>query len=216
MAIFAYGRVSTGSQTSLNQKLEIETNLGFPVDYWFEDHAVSGTVKAKDRPQFSEMILKLSKGDTVVFSKVDRVGRKASNVLQTVEELIERGITVYILQLGREPLNSPMGKVWLGMMSIFAEFDRDNIVSRVKAGIDRTKSQGTILGAPKMDSETASHIHNLISQGISQSKVAEMAGVSLSTVKRFNKHIVKTNSLTSFKERAKIQTLQHNKRKEGV
>lgn len=188
MATFGYGRVSTDLQTSLNQRMDIEKDLGIPVDYWYEDHAMSGTVKAEERPQFSEMLSKLQSGDIVVFSRVDRVGRRASNVLNTIEDLISKGITVYILQLGKEPLNSPMGKVMLGMMSIFAELDRDNIVARVNSGIARTKAQGTILGKPsKVSPLMLKGILSRLRNNESKTSIARHYELSLKTIINYEK-----------------------------
>ena len=188
MAIFGYGRVSTDLQTSLNQRMDIEKDLVMPVDHWYEDHATSGTIKAEDRPQFAEMLSKIQSGDTVVFSRVDRVGRRASNVLNTVEDLISKGVVVYILQLGKEPLNSPMGKVMLGMMSIFAEMDRDNIVARVNSGLARTRSQGTILGKPSKT--TPSQLKAILAKlqnKETKSAIAREFNMSLKTILNYEK-----------------------------
>lgn len=188
MATFGYGRVSTDLQTSLNQRMDIEKDLGMPVDHWYEDHATSGTIKAEDRPQFAEMLSNLQSGDTVVFSRVDRVGRRASNVLNTIEDLISKGIVVYILQLGKEPLNSPMGKVMLGMMSIFAEMDRDNIVARVNSGLARTRSQGTILGKPSKT--TPSQLKAILAKlqnKETKSAIAREFNMSLKTILNYEK-----------------------------
>ena len=188
MAIFGYGRVSTDLQTSLNQRMDIEKDLGMPVDHWYEDHATSGTIKAEDRPQFAEMLSKIQSGDTVVFSRVDRVGRRASNVLNTVEDLICKGVVVYILQLGKEPLNSPMGKVMLGMMSIFAEMDRDNIVARVNSGLARTRSQGTILGKPSKTTPTQlKAILTKLANKETKSAIAREFNMSLKTILNYEK-----------------------------
>jgi len=55
MAIFAYGRVSTKDQSSVNQRLDIE-KAGIKVDYWFADEGVSGKTQASQRPQFKAML----------------------------------------------------------------------------------------------------------------------------------------------------------------
>lgn len=159
MATYGYGRVSKDSSTSENQKLAIEKDLKFPVDFWYEDHAVSGSTKTESRKNFSEMMSKLQKGDTVVFSRVDRIGRRAADVLATVEKLTERGVEVYILQIGRDSMNSQVGKIILGVFAIFAENERDSIVERTKMGLERTKKAGTIFGAKlKIDPVTLGQI----------------------------------------------------------
>lgn len=146
---YGYGRVSRDSQTSENQKQLIEAKLKMTLDVWYEDHATSGTIKAADRPMFSKLLAEVQAGDTVVFSRVDRISRKTSDVLNTVEGLIARGVEVYILQVGNESLSSPMGKVVLGVFAIFAENERDAIVERTKNGLIRAKKEGRILG-PKL------------------------------------------------------------------
>jgi len=183
--IYGYGRVSTNLQTSENQKLDIEKSLGMPVDFWYEDHATSGTVRAEDRSQFSEMMSKLTSGDTVVFSRVDRVGRRASNILTTVEDLISKGIIVYILQIGREPLNSPMGKVMLGMMSIFAELDRDNIVERVNSGLRRAKAEGVRLGRPTVCPQVIEKMKADKKNGMTNLNISKKYSLSLKSVAKY-------------------------------
>lgn len=148
MSIFGYGRVSRDEQTSENQKHLMEVQLKMKLDKWYEDHFVSGSVKAAERPMFSKLLSEAVSGDTVVFSRVDRVGRRASDILNTVEGLLERGVEVYIIQLGREPLSSPMGKMALGVFAVFAENERLSIIERTKAGLARTQAQGTKLGQP--------------------------------------------------------------------
>lgn len=148
MATYGYGRVSRFQQTSENQRQVISLQKKFQVDHWFEDHAVSGKVKAKDRPQFAKMISLAVAGDCVVFTRVDRIARRTSDTLNVVEELLERGVEVFILQLGETPLSSPMGKVMLGVFALFAENERDAIVERTLDGLARTKKAGTVLGPP--------------------------------------------------------------------
>jgi DNA invertase Pin-like site-specific DNA recombinase len=147
MAHYGYGRVSSQEQTSENQRRVIALQQKKVIDEWFEDHNVSGKTKAEDRPEFSRMIAKAVAGDTIVITRVDRVGRKASNTLKTVEALLDRGIEVFILQLGDIPLSSQTGKLLLGVFAILAEGERDAVIERTKDGLARTKAQGTVLGA---------------------------------------------------------------------
>ncbi len=107
MAIFGYGRVSTAEQTADNQRLEIE-RAGYAVEYWFAD-VVSGKAHATQRKQFSEMLSKLRKKDTLVVAKLDRLGRDAPDVLATIKTLADLGVEVVVLQLGKLDLTSPEG-----------------------------------------------------------------------------------------------------------
>lgn len=144
--VFGYGRVSRDSQSAATQKFAIEEALGLTVDDWYEDHAVSGTTIAATRPLFSKMIDEVCKGDTIVFSRVDRIARETADVLITVANLEKRGVEVYILQLGKIPLSNKDGKMKLTLYAMFAENERLDISERTKAALARKKSEGIILG----------------------------------------------------------------------
>lgn len=147
MTVFAYLRVSKTDMTTENQKLEIKNN-GFHVDEYFSEDGVSGTKSADSRPEFSKMLSKMERGDILVVTKVDRLGRNAADVLTTVNKLKDMGIGVKIIQFGGVDAASPAGKMMMTMLAAFAEMERDTLIERTKAGIERTKAQGTKLGAP--------------------------------------------------------------------
>jgi len=84
MAISGYGRVSTREQTTENQRREIEA-AGYAVDYWYADEGVSGKVSAAQRPQFSKMLGQIRDGETLVVTKLDRLGRDAQDVGATIK-----------------------------------------------------------------------------------------------------------------------------------
>lgn len=148
MATYGYGRVSRDSQEASTQKYVIEQALGMPVDEWYEDHGVSGTTKASTRPLFSKMLEQASSGDVLVFSRVDRIARRTSDVLITVEALLERGVDVYILQIGKTPLSSKEGMMQLTLYAMFAENERLSIAERTRDSLARKKAEGVILGPP--------------------------------------------------------------------
>ena len=99
MATYGYGRVSRMQQCTENQKLVLELQQKIKIDQWFEEQGVSGRMKAKKRPMFAKMIALAQKGDTVVFTRVDRISRRASDTLNTVEELLERGVETTLCQV---------------------------------------------------------------------------------------------------------------------
>ena len=97
--------------------------------------------KTTDRPLFKELISRLQPGDELICCKLDRFARNAEDGLRTVRELVERGVTVDILNLGRID-NKATGKLILTIMLAFAEFERNMILERTAAGraIARTKA----------------------------------------------------------------------------
>ena len=83
-----------------------------------------------------------------MFPRLDRLGRDAIDVLQTVKHLAERGIKVVVLQLGNANLTAPAGKLLLSMLAAVAEMERDLLIERTQAGLARAKTEGITLGRP--------------------------------------------------------------------
>lgn len=184
MAVFGYGRVSTGQQTTENQRLELE-QAGYQIepDYWFADDGVSGKVAASQRPEFKRMLGHIRKGETLVVSKLDRLGRDAIDVLQTVRQLGERGIKVIVHQFGTTDLTSPAGKMLLSMLAAVAEMERDLLVERTQAGLARAKAEGKVLGRPsKTTPEQRAEIRQRLSAGEAVSALARLYGVSRANI----------------------------------
>lgn len=165
MAIFGYARVSTTEQTTDNQRLEVE-RAGYTIDYWYADVGVSGKMHASQRPQFKRLLGQIRDGETLIVSKLDRLGRDAHDVGSTIKELAKRNIEVIVLQLGKLDLASPAGKLMLAMLAAVAQMETDLLVERTQAGLARAKSQGKTLGRrPKTTSEQRTEIVTKYCQG---------------------------------------------------
>lgn len=184
MTIFGYGRVSTKDQTTENQRQEIE-KAGYSLEYWFVDEGISGKTCANQRAQFKAMLEKIRNGETLVVSKLDRLGRDAQDVMTTVKALQERKIEVIVLQLGKLDLTSTAGKLMLTMLAAVAEMERDLIVERTQAGLERAKKEGKTLGRPtKTTSKDDHEIQAKLAQGSSVSALSRDYGVSRATILR--------------------------------
>lgn len=149
MATFGYGRVSTKEQTTENQRREIGA-AGYATDYWYADEGVSGKVSAAQRPQFAKMLSQIRDGETLVVTKLDRLGRDAQDIGATIKALSARRIEVIVLQLGKLDLTSAAGKLMLNMLAAVAEMERDLLVERTQSGLARAKAQGKTLGRPAL------------------------------------------------------------------
>jgi DNA invertase Pin-like site-specific DNA recombinase len=181
MAIFGYGRVSTSQQDTENQRLELE-QAGWTFDFWFTD-VVSGKVPAVQRKAFSEMLSKIRDGETLVVAKLDRLGRDAVDVLQTVRKLADRNIKVIVHQLGTTDLTSTAGKLLLSMLAAVAEMERDLLIERTQAGLLRAKAEGKKLGRPPIIApEDRRAIIEKKNNGNSVSALAREYGVSRATI----------------------------------
>jgi putative DNA-invertase from lambdoid prophage Rac len=182
MTVFGYGRISTFIQNTTNQRLELES-AGFKIDYWFEDVGVSGKTSAQQRPQFSQLLQKIRDGETIVVSKIDRLGRDAIDVLQTVQLLASRQIKVIVHQLGQTDLTSAAGKLLLTMLVAVAEMERDLLIERTQAGLQRAKAEGKKLGRPSKTTEAQRiEILDLLAQGTSVSELARQYKISRASV----------------------------------
>jgi putative DNA-invertase from lambdoid prophage Rac len=182
MAIFGYGRVSTVQQNTLNQRIELE-QAGYKLDYWFEDIGISGKSCATQRPQFQKLIGQIRDGETLIVSKLDRLGRDSIDVLQTVRYFANRNIQVIVKQLGSIDLTAPAGKLLLMMLAAVAEMERDLLIERTQSGLTRAKLDGKRLGRPAKTSEAdRSKILDRLKAGESVSQVARDFKVSRGTI----------------------------------
>lgn len=187
MAIYAYGRARTKGQMTENQRIEIE-QAGYKVDYWFADEGVSGNISASQRPQFKAMLDKICDGETLVVSKLDRLGRNAQDIGATIKLLSSRKTEVIVLQLGKLDLASATGELMLTMLAAVAEMERDLLVERTQSGLAQAKAKGKTLGRPtRTNDEQRKEIVNLHKQGTSISALARIYGVSRASIMRIAK-----------------------------
>ena len=183
--VFAYCRVSTSGQTTDNQIQEIAA-AGFNV---LQTRAIaetiSGSIAACERPGFKKLMEKLEAGDVLVVTKLDRLGRNAMDVRQTVEALADLGVKVHCMALGGVDLTSPAGKMTMAVISAAAEFERDLLIERTQAGLARAKSEGKVLGRPRAlsDAQEAEALQRL-DDGEAVAAVARALKTSRATVMR--------------------------------
>lgn len=184
MRIFSYCRVSTTEQTTENQIIAIRQK-GYEVsDSRVISETVSGSVEAMKREKFKMLINhQLEAGDMLVVLKLDRLGRDNIDVQNTINLLTDKGVKVVCLDLPVADLSSAEGKLMLQMFSAFAEFERNRIRERTKEGLERAKAEGKKLGRPAAHATTDS-VQAKKAEGLSQSKVAEVLGLGIATVKR--------------------------------
>jgi putative DNA-invertase from lambdoid prophage Rac len=146
--VFAYCRVSTTDQTTQNQLLEIQA-AGFNIEpYRIVEENISGSVSAKERAGFVKLLDRLENGDVLVVTKLDRLGRNAIDVRNTIELLSTAGVRVHCLALGGVDLTSPAGKMTMQVIAAVAEFERDLLIERTQSGIIRAKNAGKRFGRP--------------------------------------------------------------------
>lgn len=182
---FAYTRVSTTEQTPENQLQEIET-AGFKVEpHRVVEETVSGSVAIARRKGFSRLLVKMERGDVLIVTKLDRLGRDAIDVSTTVARLEEAGIRVHCLALGGVDLTSSAGKLTMGVINAVAQFERDLLIERTQSGLARAKAQGKPLGRPTaLTTDQQAQVRERIAAGETISAIARDMGTSRQTIMR--------------------------------
>lgn len=181
--VFAYARVSTVEQLTENQRGEIEA-AGYAVEpRRFVEEQVSGSVPASQRPGFVKLLERLERGDTLVVTKLDRLGRDSIDVQQTVERFTREGIRLVVLQLGNLDLTSPAGELMVKMLAAVADFERALIVERTQAGLTRARAEGKRLGRPpKTSQDERAAIRQRLAEGATVSQLAREFKISRASV----------------------------------
>lgn len=185
--IYGYARVSTKGQATDGNSLENQINL-LKENGAVEIYSDSFTGTKTDRPQFTELLSKLKKGDTLIVTKLDRFARSLTQGSELVNKLINNGIKVNILNIGMMD-NTPSSKLIRNIFFSFAEFERDMIVERTQEGkaIAKTKEDFRE-GRPKK--YTPKQLNNALSMlsvnggEYSYKEVAEITNISKSTLIR--------------------------------
>lgn len=181
--VFAYARVSTVTQLTENQREQIR-QAGYSIEKRrYVEETISGSVPALQRPGFVSLLDKLEDGDTVVVTKLDRLGRDSIDVQQTVQLFAERGVRLIVLQLGNLDLTSKAGALMVKMLAAVADFERDLIIERTQAGLARAKAEGKRLGRPtKTTSAQRAKIAEALEAGRTVSEIAREYGISRALV----------------------------------
>ena len=194
--IYGYARVSTKGQAkdgnSLESQIELLKKNG--AEKIYSDN-FTGT--KTDRPEFNKLLYVLKEGDTLIVTKLDRFARSMTQGSELVNELINKGIKVNILNIGIMD-NTPASRLIRNIFFSFAEFERDMIFERTQEGkaIARTK-EGFKEGRPKKYSKKQldNALNMLIINGGNHSynEVSYLLGISKSTLIRENNIRKKVN-----------------------
>jgi len=138
----------------------------------------------ESRPQLDELIqdAKKRRFDALVVWKLDRLGRSLKHLILLLEELNALGVQFISYTEGMDT-TTPAGKLLFGVIGSIAAFERDLIRERVKAGLNKAKKRGKILGRPKRSIDQ-SYLKALRNGGLSFRDISSIIGCSYSSVRR--------------------------------
>lgn len=145
-----YLRISTNEQNIDNQRRQLEEwchSKGYQISM-VEDDTASGTNHARAGRQRIIEASRKGRIDAVICWALDRWGRNAADILLTIDDFHSRGIRFITMTDGLDT-GTPAGRMIVGVMSALAQFERERMLERQKAGIQRAKAEGKILGREK-------------------------------------------------------------------
>lgn len=181
--VYGYARVSTKGQAKDGNGIEAQIDAlsaAGAMDIYKE--VFTGTTT--NRPEFEKLLKKLQKGDILIVTKLDRIARSASEGSQLIKGLLDKGISVNVLNMGKMD-DTPTGKLICHIMFSFAEFERDMIVERTQEGRSiARKNKDFREGRPrKYNCKQIEHALFLL-ETHSYKQVTEMTGISKATLAR--------------------------------
>lgn len=181
--VYGYCRVSTQTQAKDGNSLEAQEQL-LKENGAEEIYSDAFTGTKAHRPELDKLLAVLQAGDKLVITKLDRIARSASQGIELIQSLLDKGITVHVLNMGLLD-NTPTGKLIRNIMLAFAEFERDMIIERTQEGKAIARRQPDFReGRPRLYSrKQIQHALELL-QDHSYRQVTELTGISKSTLIR--------------------------------
>ncbi len=177
--LIGYARVSTIDQTPDHQ-LDALQRASVEADDIYLD--VASGAKAS-RPQLDLVLKLIRSGDTLVVTRLDRLGRSMLHLVNLGADLRERDVGLRVLEQGIDT-SSAEGRAMFGMLSVLAEFQRELIVANTRDGLAAARARGRKGGRrPKLTADQAKQAQRLYDEGEhTVQQIAEMFGVKRGTL----------------------------------
>lgn len=177
--LIGYARTSTTEQKAglADQVAELKA-LG--CEQIFEEH---GSGVDSDRPELRRAIESVRSGDVLVVTKPDRIARSAADLLTLVKAVQAKGCEVRIVSLGIDS-QTATGKLMLTVLAGMAEFERDLMLERQRAGIAAAKAKGLYKGRKPTAMAKADAVAALKAQGVGAAEIAKRLNISRASVYR--------------------------------
>jgi DNA invertase Pin-like site-specific DNA recombinase len=177
-----YARVSTGHQ-SLDQQLDALSAAGVEKERVYSDK-LSGNSTREQRPGLAALLDYARPGDAIVVVGIDRLGRNAAEVMQTIRDLGERDIVLRSLREGIDTSNAT-GRMVAGVLASLAELELELGRERRTAAREARRARGQSIGRPKaLEPSKVALAQRMHASGESASTIAATLGVSRATVYR--------------------------------
>jgi DNA invertase Pin-like site-specific DNA recombinase len=180
-----YARVSTLDQQTLPLQIralrEYANTRGWSIATQLKEVA-SGAAERELRQQLIDSARR-REIDVVLVWRLDRWGRSVADLVSTLQELVVLGVGFVSLTEALD-LTTPTGRAMAGMLAVFADFEREILRERVRAGLAHARLTGKRLGRPPSVSHKAVEAGELYRQGISKSEIARRLQIARTSVRR--------------------------------
>jgi DNA invertase Pin-like site-specific DNA recombinase len=176
-----YARVSTKDQ---NLDLQNDALLKAGCEKIYSEKESS----MKQRPELEKLMENIRNGDVIVIWKLDRLGRSLKDLISLVEKFNEAKVGLVSIKDNIDT-STPQGRLFLNIIASLAEFERDIIVERTKAGLAAARRKGRLGGRPKGLSEEkmikAKNAKKLYEQGVPVPEIVASIGISRASLYRY-------------------------------
>jgi DNA invertase Pin-like site-specific DNA recombinase len=193
MKAAVYARVSTQDQTcdlQLRDLRAMASQRGLEITQEYIDHGQSGAKVS--RPALNDLLKDAKRGKfrVLLVWRLDRLGRSLAHLVQLLEDFRVSNIELVSFSEGLD-FSTTTGKLMFQIVSAFAEFERESIRERVRAGVATARAKGKVLGRPKnqVDHSQVTQIRELLSSGLSMVQVGQVLNISPASVCRKNKAV---------------------------
>ena len=183
--VAVYLRVSTDTQIHDSQEAEMRdycTRRGWANIEWYRDTA-SGA--KQDRRGLSDLMQKVRRGkvDVVLAFKLDRLARSLSHLAQLIAELQVHRVALVCPSQGIDTSNSnPAAALQVNILAAVAQFERELITERVRAGVAAAKARGVKMGRPATPERRKRQVADLVEQGMTAKAISDRLRMPYSTV----------------------------------
>jgi DNA invertase Pin-like site-specific DNA recombinase len=180
-----YARVSTHDQQTLPMQLstrrEYARKRGWAVALEIKDVGSGASLRQKREELLTAV--RRREVDVVIVWRLDRWGRSLVDLVTTLQELSSLKVGFVSLTEALD-LTTPGGRALAGMLAVFAEFERDILRDRVKAGIAQARKEGRPHGRPQTVTKHVTEIKKLFKKGLSKRQIASRLKISRTSVRR--------------------------------
>ena len=176
--LIGYARTSTSDQVAGLEAQERDLTAQGCERIWQEQTSALGARKGLE-----EAIAFARAGDTLVVTKICRLARSVANLVEIIDRLEKKGVTLRILSMGIDT-GTPTGRLMLNLLASISQFEREVMLERQREGVAKAKAEGKYKGRAPTARAKSDQILELDRQGLSREGIAKQVGVGVASVYR--------------------------------